>query len=101
MIGAPCALVCTERLQASLDSRSASRSSESATLSECVTSLPCIDTVQNTPTPVARIKALVIEDDASLVDLVRDVLTTIGCDDVHFVATGGEALRIALAVAPD
>lgn len=46
-------------------------------------------------------KALVVEDDTSLSGLVRDVLTGIGCDDVHFVGSGGDALRIARTLTPD
>ncbi len=42
-----------------------------------------------------------IEDDTSLLDLVHDVLTNIGCDEVRFLDTGAEALKVARAYAPD
>jgi diguanylate cyclase (GGDEF)-like protein len=42
-----------------------------------------------------------VEDDTSLSGLVNKVLTGIGCTDVQFVATGGEALQIAASFAPD
>lgn len=46
------------------------------------------------------VRALVIEDDTSLADILRDVLTGVGCDDVRFVGSGQEALEIASEYAP-
>ena len=53
------------------------------------------------PTDAPAFCALVIEDDASLTGVVRDVLNSVGCADVRFVASGGEALRVAQALGPD
>ena len=47
------------------------------------------------------VRALVVEDDLSLSDLVRDVLTGIGCEEVRFVHSGTEALAIATGFSPD
>jgi DNA-binding response OmpR family regulator len=46
------------------------------------------------------IRALVIEDDTSLADLVGDVLTGVGCDDVRFVGSGKVALETARGYDP-
>ncbi len=51
--------------------------------------------------PTGAFCALVIEDDASLTGVVRDVLTNVGCADVRFLASGVEALRVAPALGPD
>lgn len=53
------------------------------------------------PSDAPCFRALVIEDDSSLSGVVRDVLHSVGCDDVRFVASGGEALQIAQSLAPD
>lgn len=42
-----------------------------------------------------------VEDDTSLSGLVRDVLSSVGCEDVTFIASGTEALRAAEALRPD
>lgn len=42
-----------------------------------------------------------VEDDTSLTGLVRDVLSSVGCEDVTFIASGTEALRAAEALRPD
>ena len=57
------------------------------------------NTIRPTQTPAFR--ALVIEDDASLSGVVRDVLNSVGCEDVRFIASGVEALRVAPALGPD
>ncbi|MBA3464331.1 MAG: diguanylate cyclase [Deltaproteobacteria bacterium] len=53
------------------------------------------------PTNAPSFRALVIEDDASLCGVVRDVLNSVGCEEVRFIASGVEALRVAQALGPD
>jgi diguanylate cyclase (GGDEF)-like protein len=54
------------------------------------------------PQPVAPIvRALVVDDDASLSTPVHGVLSGIGCDEVRFATLGEDALRIASDFAPD
>ena len=47
------------------------------------------------------VRALVVEDDLSLEDVVLDVLKSIGCTEVRFARAGREALEIAATFAPD
>jgi len=50
------------------------------------------------PLPV---RALVVEDDPSLEDLVLEVLTGIGCDEVLFARSGCAALELVTRLPPD
>lgn len=47
------------------------------------------------------VRALVVEDDLSLEEVVLDVLTGIGCDDVRFARSGRAALELVTTFSPD
>ncbi|CAN5604976.1 hypothetical protein BH11MYX1_BH11MYX1_08050 [soil metagenome] len=46
-------------------------------------------------------RTLVIEDDSSLLPLIADVLGQVGCAEIRFVASGGEAIAAATSFTPD
>jgi diguanylate cyclase (GGDEF)-like protein len=50
---------------------------------------------------VQTTRTLVIEDDSSLLPLIREVLGQVGCGEIRFVASGTDAIAAAASFAPD